>query len=153
MLLKFFGLDKPEHDESYWDIIQNSTFRYVDIDFQYPAEKHQEFVEKYSRVPFTNFRKDQLYLYPTDDLIYIEKSIGLGSTFYFGLTLINAALFGGLAYYAWRYGPRSVKILRIKKMTKANIFKYGCLTRHYLIRRVTGLIRDHSLLIPQELQV
>ena len=140
MLQAIFGLDAPAQEETYWDIVQNAAYRFVEIDFEVPEEKKEEFYQKYSRIHFSKFAKETLFKYPTDDLMYIERNLWMPYGFYFGLVGINVALFGGLTYTAWKYGPRSVKILRIKKLTKMNIMKYGFINRNARVRCCFGIL-------------
>ena len=131
MIKYLLGLDRPDEHKTYWAIIQNSMIAYTNLDFIISDAKKAEFHQKYHKRHFSSFPKSELSKIPTEDLIYLEKTISVNYWAYPTIIAVNAIYFGGLAFLGKRYGMRSASILRIKQKTKANLFKYGFLKRNY----------------------
>ena len=131
MLKYLFDLDEEINRKTYWGVIQNSVIAYTGVYFTVSESKKAEFYQKYHKLHFTSFPKSELSKIPTDDLMYLEKTLSVNFWTYPAIIAVHAIYFGGLAFLGKNYGMRSASILRIKQKTKANLFKYGFLKRHY----------------------
>ncbi len=134
------GVDNENKGNNYWNVVQNAMMSYAKLTFSYPPEKEAELRQKYMNKSYKDFPKETIVRLPTDDLSYLEQNYRSGYAPLLMMGTLTAGYFTLLPYLGMRYGMRSHVILRIKHLTKANLFKYS------LMVSITGLLIYGGLL-------